>query len=210
MTAGTDTHKDTDMTKHLPLRAAALAAALALAAAGSAQAISFEGAASSGASVVTNYSDLGLLSFDIDVVDFAPVALAFRIDDGDLSMPITFNALVRSFIGAGLPGVTLTLSQGSFTTIGSVTRFFGGTTDVGGTPASVALSFSPAEFFDVELGNVYGTTPAAADWKIDHTAFLAGDRLTLTVTPVPEPGTMALLASGLGLVGWLARRRRAD
>jgi hypothetical protein len=191
-------------------RAAALAALLGLAAAGGAQAITFEGASTAGASTVTNYSDLGLLSFDIDVRDLAPVTLAFRIDDGDLSMPITFNALVKSFVGAGLPGFTLTLSQGGFTTVGSVTRFFGGTTAVGGTAASVVLGFSPVEFFDVELGNVYGTTPAALDWKIDQAAFQVGDRLTLSVTPVPEPGTVALLAGGLGVVGWLARRRRAQ
>lgn len=29
------------------------------------------------------------------------------------------------------------------------------------------------------------------------------------ITPVPEPGTYALMAGGLGLVGWVSRRRRA-
>jgi hypothetical protein len=197
------------MHKHHPLRAAALAAALALTAAGGAQAITFEGAVTTGASTVDNYSELGLLSFDIFVRDLAPVALAFRIDAGDLSMPITFNALVENFIGTGLPGFTMTLSQGSFTTVGTVTRFFGGSVTTGGTPANVSVGFDPAEFFTAELGDAYGTTPAALDWKIDHTAFQVGDRLTLTVTPVPEPGTMALLAGGLGMVVWLARRRRA-
>jgi hypothetical protein len=32
---------------------------------------------------------------------------------------------------------------------------------------------------------------------------------TMTITPVPEPSTYALLLAGLGAVGWLAKRRRA-
>ena len=37
---------------------------------------------------------------------------------------------------------------------------------------------------------------------------LAIDNLTFSVTAVPEPGTYALLLAGLGVVGFLARRRR--
>jgi hypothetical protein len=32
--------------------------------------------------------------------------------------------------------------------------------------------------------------------------------LLFTLTPVPEPGTLAMLLSGLAVVGWLARQRR--
>lgn len=33
------------------------------------------------------------------------------------------------------------------------------------------------------------------------------DNVSLSVTPVPEPDTYAMLLSGLGLMGFVARRR---
>lgn len=188
--------------------AAAAAAALALAA-GGAHAITFEGYTAGAGTLVEDFSGPGLLSFDIDFANFTPAVLDFRIDDGDLGMPITFNALVRNLTGQGLEFLSFTLSQGSFTTVGTVTRAFGGTATVGGPGASVAVTFAPPEFLDLEIGNVFGTTPGALDWRIDHLAFNPGDRFSITVA-IPEPGTYAMMFAGLGLVGWLARRRRAQ
>ena len=33
---------------------------------------------------------------------------------------------------------------------------------------------------------------------------------TINLSPIPEPETYALMLAGLGVVGWMARRRRAD
>jgi hypothetical protein len=184
----------------------AAAAALALGAAG-AQAVTFEGYTAGAGTLVEDFSGPGLLSFDIDFANFVPAVLDYRIDEGDLGMPVTFNAIVRNFTGQGLEFLSFTLSQGSFSTVGTVTRLFGGAApSVGGPGAVVAISFDPPEFLDLEIGNVLGTTAGALDWRIDNTAFTAGDRFSITVA-IPEPGTYALMGAGLGLVGWLARRR---
>lgn len=45
------------------------------------------------------------------------------------------------------------------------------------------------------------------DFGNDHA--LAIDNLSLTVTPVPEPETYAMLLAGLAVLGGVARRRRA-
>src|SRR5690606_41930251 len=44
--------------------------------------------------------------------------------------------------------------------------------------------------------------------QITGTGVFNGQTRGFLLTPVPEPGTWALLLGGLGLVGWTARRRR--
>ena len=49
-----------------------------------------------------------------------------------------------------------------------------------------------------------GTNPTKA---FDTTAFL--DNVSMSVSAVPEPGTYAMLLAGLGLLGFVARRRKS-
>lgn len=185
-----------------------IAAALAMAAALPAQALTFEGAVTQGATVATDYSTIGLLSFDLDLANGAPAVLSWRIDDEDLLAPIAFNAVIRNYTGAGLQGLVLTLDRGSFGSVGSVTRQFGGDWAVSGSGATRTVTFTPDEFLDVELGNPLGRA-GKTDWTLAQAGFQVGDRFSLTVSAVPEPSQVALLLAGLGAVGWGARRRQA-
>ncbi|RPI47354.1 MAG: PEP-CTERM sorting domain-containing protein [Betaproteobacteria bacterium] len=51
-------------------------------------------------------------------------------------------------------------------------------------------------------------------YELDGTYYLAfsnevsGTTTAFTLAPVPEPETYALMLAGLGMVGWMSRRRR--
>ncbi|WP_332687439.1 PEP-CTERM sorting domain-containing protein [Devosia sp.] len=193
------------MKKHL----LSLAAAAALLAAMPAHAISFNGVTGGDASV-TDYSTDGLLSFDLDFSSFAPTTLSYTIDAADLlGGGLSFNAVLRNLIGAGgvgVEGYSFSLSSGLFGNLGTVTRQFGGTSSTSFSGSNALVSFSSLEFLDVEIGDPLGHGGGQMNWLIG--GLNAGDSLSLTVTAVPEPETYALLLSGLGMVGWLTRRRR--
>jgi hypothetical protein len=66
-----------------------------------------------------------------------------------------------------------------------------------GWAITVASSWGPTQW-------IWGPTPS--DGVGIH---FTGDRIEFTAAPVPEPQTWALLLAGLGLVGWMAQRRRS-
>lgn len=185
------------------LAIAALAAACTL----PAHALTLQGTSTTPGNTIVDYSAPGLLSFDADFGGRGFVSAEYEVEADDLLAPIDFSALVRNLTGIGLDGIGIGLSAGRFSGIGTVTRFFGGAAQVLGAGSdAVEIRFDTPEFFDVEIGDVFGTTPGARNWTIDLTGLNVGDRFTVTMS-VPEPGTLALLAAALSL-GLLARRRR--
>jgi hypothetical protein len=193
------------MIRHL-LSAAAVAALIA---AGPAQALALVGSGGSAGSL-TDYSEEGLLSFDADFTGTAGrIVATYAIEAGDLLAPLDFNALLRNFTGEGLGGYVLSLSAGQFGGAGTVTRQFGGSTAVAGLGSGMlTLDFDTPEFVDVEVGDVLGT-PGAANWLVDFggLGLQVGDRVRVAVSAVPEPGTLVLAATVLG-IALLGRRRR--
>ncbi len=62
--------------------------------------------------------------------------------------------------------------------------------------------YNEGSFFGIHRGaaDIFGFAVTGSDVVLDN--------LTLTTAPIPEPGSYALMAAGLGLVGWLTRRRQ--
>jgi len=184
------------------------AAALAAAFSAPASALALLGTEGGGAAVVTDYSGIGSLSFDVDFAAVAPVSLQYRLEAGDLLAPLGFDAVVRNYTGAGFDRLSLLLDGAAFAGVGSVTRAFGSSRAQAGG-ASAEVGFTPAEFLDVELGDALGGA-GKVDWTISLAGRGVGDVIGLRLAPtaVPEPSMLALLALALGLAAVAGKRRR--
>ncbi|MDT4846537.1 hypothetical protein FQZ97_805610 [compost metagenome] len=189
------------MNKHL----LALVAAASLAGLAPAQAATFTGVVGSTSADVADFSTDGLIAFDIDFSSLTSATLGYTIDAADVLGGLSLNAVLRNYTGGGIDRYTFGLSSGSFGNLGTVTRNFGGSSNIVFNGADAIVTFSPAEFYDIEIGDPLGN--GGVNWTI--AGLNVGDSLNITVTSaVPEPETLAMLLSGLGMVGWITRRRR--
>lgn len=148
-------------------------------------------------------------SFAVGSLDpLSPSASFSNTVNGSFSDIWTFNLGTESIVAASITNVAITF--GSFST-GQINNFaatlngkpllLGGSSQTtnGVTVATQVLAGSntlPAGFYQLKVS---GTT-------VNGQASYGGN---IVATPVPEPETYAMLLAGLGVVGFLARRRNA-
>ncbi len=116
---------------------------------------------------------------------------------------------------------TITFHFGSAVTIDSVTLYVDDS-DVGGVTSPSAVVVAGTTYDNSNYADYFGGTQAIKLSGLD----IVGNSVTVTlvnptswvfmseitfdgfVTSVPEPGNVAMMLAGLGLTGWMARRRR--
>ena len=163
-----------------------------------------------------NVSDTDALDHGVGWIDFA------NSNSTSFGSPLSFTFT----IAAGEVG-SFTVVDGSFA--GDTFKLTNFGSDIGATSAVAPTVYSSApdtgNNFDAALTNpafsstvlTFGAGSYSISGRLDQSVTMDGvsplnatlGAVRLTVAPIPEPSTYALLLGGLGLVGLLARRRRA-
>lgn len=125
---------------------------------------------------------------------------------GALLQTITFS------VGAGVASLSGQAGWEISTTTGSGPRLIGVNLDIFDAANTLVLSDSFAGTLSgFALSSFASTVIGPGTYRLVATGTGVRDSsldLTLSFAPVPEPGTVALMLAGLGVVGFMVRRRR--
>jgi hypothetical protein len=189
--------------------------ALALAAGGGARAATVVNAAnncgiSDSIAVCADFSESGLLSFDLTWKSVAPVAIGVQIDAAEATADVlAFNGQQMNNTGQSFELLQLHLEQADFDPVGSALDALTEPVPVH-SPSSTEALIEPGPYGQyLELGNVAGYgDPGAVDWKIGVPGLTAGQSFVMGFVPVPEADSASQgVAAALVVLGAACHRR---
>jgi len=148
-------------------------------------------------------------SFAVGSLDpISPSASFSNTVTGSFSDTWTFNLGTASIVAASITNVAITFAGSTF---GEITNF---SALLNGVPLLLGGSSQSNNGVTVATQILAGSTTLPAGFyqlKVSGTALGATASYggNIVATPVPEPETYAMLLAGLGVVGFLARRRQS-
>ncbi|MCL4472128.1 MAG: FxDxF family PEP-CTERM protein [Sulfuricella sp.] len=132
-----------------------------------------------------------------------------------------YDDYMFSIPSASVNSISSTISLGSFWGINNLqARLYNGTVTTTGKPDGLLQAWSTA--IPISMAGVSGTvavinpiTLASGNYILEVRGDVAGTfggsyAGILNISPVPEPGEWVLMLSGLGLIGFIAARRKRN
>ena len=160
------------------------------------------------------------LGIDVRLFNLNPITFNFTRTPNETMFD--FNSIVQNLSGRNWGAVTFSLLGGAFfSPVASTPSGFGSATPGFGSVSSILVTplanptqqrvnfVGIGESFELQVGNPFGA-PALQDWKISLSQ-LTGNSFSVVVqaSPIPVPGGLVLMLSGLVAAGTLLRRKRA-
>lgn len=173
-------------------------------------------------------STLGETGADYGVLFEHSDGYQFLVDAG-ASIP-SYSGHALAYYGLMNQGETLTLSAGSAATfalhsldLAGLVGFLPGETlsiQISGVRAdgSTVTASQPFALLGGQFASYGGSVFAGFNGLTSlhlsgvggaYARYVGVDNIAITITPVPEPESLAMLLAGLGVLGWQLRRRRA-
>jgi hypothetical protein len=160
-----------------------------------------------------DYSGEGLLALDINASNLDPLIFGVSFSDSEIAAgSVAFNAVINNLMFIGIPELLLDFG-GMTVNAGTVQSAFNpgaagawNVSQIGGS--YLARSTHAPESFGWLVGDPLLTGGSLADWTINTTGLNSRSSYALRVQAVPEPGVLAMMGAGLGLLGVMRRRKK--
>jgi hypothetical protein len=164
-----------------------------------------------GGNPATNVTSGSFSSLSYTLFGYNGPAATFGFDAGDNPTVTGAAGAVALATGSLLPGPNQS-SVGSNPQSPSFTSFAGANVTFNPTAAGAGFFANPVTFYNVAVSSFINSptqvTPVAAGFASGFRIAQGGGSVNFAA-PIPEPETYAMLLAGLGVVGWMARRRKS-
>lgn len=179
-------------------RLAQLAGALALAAvaAQTAQAVVLESAHASVGGTASASAIGQQLALDLQLAEGGSAHYSFLLEAADVGQWLSLDAVISLVPGTALSQLRIALGDAEFALVGSVTPSFGQLDTLGGDATQQHIHLRVPETLGLDLGAPFGQAGSSA-WLLAPAGAAAGDRFSLDIQAVPEPGSLLLCLGAL-------------